>query len=686
MELVIGCDINEYYMQFSYAEAGKEPVMPDFPGVTQVETALCRREGVNQWYEGKEAVKRALAGEGALAEHLFSMLLHTDTIRLSDTEYQLTDLCRLFLERAYTAFVRKAGEELGEEITVRALVLTGRIDPGAHYGKLQEIVKNLPVEDISFQSHEESIFSYLVHQPRRLMGYETQVLDLTSERLVTYRVEMNHKTRPVVVSIEMTETDLYKKKHYASIMEHDRELAKLDQELAEYMQNYTAGRIVTSLYLIGDGFHGDWYQETLKVICRNRKVFAGDNLFGKGACFAAAERIWKGEVSEDFLYLGKDMLQYNVGIRLHDKTGEIYCPLLDAGTNWYEAAGNLAFYIEDTDEIRLQVVPIRGGKKEIVIGLEGLRRPYRSCLLEIAFSMQDKETLELTVLDHGFGSFFAPVMEPFTKKICLAELSDDAGEQENACYVCIGQRLQKPYHVAVHTDIFSLEELCYYITEHADMLDQGFMREDLADAVEQMELFDLAGSLRQLLHFQGSLHTFCRMILEEAAYVSADKMAELMETLTQNEALTPLGRKQKQADGLFSQKAYMQAIALYRELLREETEQANKAVLLEQTGKCMAQLFEYRLAEEQFMESYRLGRKEALHLYLLCRRMQMTKEEFVRFITEHETYYESALTVEQEYEKALQTAEDKIKQMEEMPAMDSLREAYRIMMEQPESV
>ena len=181
------------------------------------------------------------------------------------------------------------------------------------------------------------------------MGYETQVLDLTSEQLVIYRVEMNHKTRPVVVSIETTETDLYKKKHYASIMEHDRELAKLDQELAEYMQDYTAGRIVTSLYLIGDGFHGDWYQETLKVICRNRKVFAGDNLFGKGACFAAAERIWKGEASEDFLYLGKDMLQYNVGIRLYDKTEEIYCPLLDAGTNWYEAAGSLAFYIEDTD-------------------------------------------------------------------------------------------------------------------------------------------------------------------------------------------------------------------------------------------------------------------------------------------------------------------------------------------------
>ena len=212
------------------------------------------------------------------------------------------------------------------------------------------------------------------------------------------------------------------------------------------------------------------------------------------------------------------------------------------------------------------------------------------------------------------------------------------------------------------------------------------MREELVDAVEQMELLDLAGNLRQLLHFQGSLHTFCRMILEEAAYVPDDKMAELMEILTQNEALSPLARQQKQADGLFSQKAYMQAIALYRKLLREETEPENKAVILEQIGKCMAQLFEYRLAEEQFMESYRLGRKESLHLYLLCRRMQMTKEEFVRFITEHEAYYESALTVEQEYENALQTAENQMKQMGEVPDMDSLREAYRGMMEQPESV
>ena len=66
--------------------------------------------------------------------------------------------------------------------------------------------------------------------------------------------------------------------------------------------------------------------------------------------------------------------------------------------------------------------------------------------------------------------------------------------------------------------------------------------------------------------------------------------------------------------------------------------------------------------------------------------MQMTKEEFVRFITEHEAYYESALTVEQEYESALQTAEDTLKQMEGLPDMDSLRETYRVMMEQPESV
>ena len=44
------------------------------------------------------------------------------------------------------------------------------------------------------------------------------------------------------------------------------------------------------------------------------------------------------------------------------------------------------------------------------------------------------------------------------------------------------------------------------------------------------------------------------------------------------------------------------------------------------------------------------------------------------------------LEPEQEYESALQTAEDTLKQMEGLPDMDSLRETYRVMMEQPESV
>ena len=52
------------------------------------------------------------------------------------------------------------------------------------------------------------------------------------------------------------------------------------------------------------------------------------------------------------------------------------------------------------------------------------------------------------------------------------------------------------------TGCLPLEELCYYITVHADMLDQRFMREDLADAVEQMELFDLAEGMQTPLKMQ----------------------------------------------------------------------------------------------------------------------------------------------------------------------------------------
>lgn len=415
MNVVIGYDINEYYAQISYAGEGREPETLQFPTRKEegnIETALCKRKGVNQWFCGKEAVKKGVAGEGTLVEQLWKLFATRETVVIEKQEFSTTRLFNLFLKRTLAWSLQRIEELVGEPVKVKALVLTAEPWQESMLPKFSLVTEGLPVEKecIFFQGHEESLFSYLVHQPERLLGYETGVFDLTGETLISYRVQMNHKTSPVVTTMDReVVTGIVRKKHYASIREQDEALTGLDYRLKEYVEDFTEGRIVTSLYLIGEGFRGDWYKESRKLLCRNRKVYAGNNLFGKGACYSGAERIWPGDVSENFLFFGKEMLRYNVGLTMQSVAGQEYYPLLDAGTNWYEAGAELSFMMEKPDEIALQITPLDGSGSYT----ERLKLPdfpgrdlraFRFCLKA---EMESETKLRIRVMDEGFGQIFA---------------------------------------------------------------------------------------------------------------------------------------------------------------------------------------------------------------------------------------------------------------------------------------
>lgn len=429
MEVVIGYDINEYYAQISYATKGEEPVTLQFPGRKEngnIETALCKREGVNQWYCGKEAVKRGVAGEGVLIENLWRLLKNKETVVIEKKEYAIETLCNLFLSRTLAWAVQNLEENLKEPVVVKAVVITAEPWDDTMREMTKELTKNVlsGCDLISMQSHEESLYYFLVHQDQRLLGYETCVFDLTGETLTSYCAMMNHKTKPIVTTVEKEEVpQIEKKRHYASIMEHDRKLEELDIKLKDYLLSFFEGRIVTTLYLIGEGFQGDWYKESLKILCRNRKVFAGNNLFGKGACYSAAEKIWPGEISEKFLYFGKDMLRYNVGICVWEKEEQKYLPLLDAGTKWYEAKSQTQFMMREAKTIELLITPIDGaGQYTEILQLPIMpEREFMSFCMTLETTMSSKRNLSVCIRDEGFGEIFEKLPIDITYDLVLGE-------------------------------------------------------------------------------------------------------------------------------------------------------------------------------------------------------------------------------------------------------------------------
>ena len=46
-------------------------------------------------------------------------------------------------------------------------------------------------------------------------------------------------------------------------------------------------KMVTTIYVTGKGFDQRWATDALKELCNGRRVFRGQNLFNKGAAYAA---------------------------------------------------------------------------------------------------------------------------------------------------------------------------------------------------------------------------------------------------------------------------------------------------------------------------------------------------------------------------------------------------------------
>ena len=65
----------------------------------------------------------------------------------------------------------------------------------------------------------------------------------------------------------------------------------VDEALLEIAQDACGKGLIGSIFLIGDGFQGDWMKESLRFLCRGRRVFQGNNLFSKGACCGMQEKL-----------------------------------------------------------------------------------------------------------------------------------------------------------------------------------------------------------------------------------------------------------------------------------------------------------------------------------------------------------------------------------------------------------
>lgn len=195
-----------------------------------------------------------------------------------------------------------------------------------------------------------------------------------------------------------------------------------DYQFSAFVKKCCAGKLFSGIFITGEGFDKSWARGSIQTLTEcSRHVFEGNNLFVKGACWTALEKLERHQM-KDRLYLGDDVVRANVTIDVIDDGIQKVLPLVEAGTNWYENGRTIEIIPDGRKDLVLTVTPINGSSHQNVkIDLTGLpERPNRATRLRVSCVCSSVDRCQVTVEDLGFGEFFPATHHIWKQEIHVA--------------------------------------------------------------------------------------------------------------------------------------------------------------------------------------------------------------------------------------------------------------------------
>jgi tetratricopeptide (TPR) repeat protein len=199
-----------------------------------------------------------------------------------------------------------------------------------------------------------------------------------------------------------------------------------------------------------------------------------------------------------------------------------------------------------------------------------------------------------------------------------------------------------PYYVEnISVNLYSLEELCYYITHNAYLLERDFMCEELCTWVEkELKLVQLADRLRDILREQGKLSDFVRIILNENGYCLPNEIRDVCEVILEMEEKSDFECSKIRADRLMEREKYLSCIYEYKRLLDSEDAKNENALIVgniwHNLGTAYARLFLFEEAADCYRKAYKRNQDHAsLKAELFAYRCMHDEPAFTRTAMEN---------------------------------------------------
>ena len=339
-DLIVGIDFGKEYSQICYYDRKGDEArsLSMKAGGNQYEAPciLCWRPEQKDYCVGLEADYFVREKGGVMIDDVYGICEKSDSVLVEGQELAPWEILAQFLQ-GMLKFLGVA--ELVKNTKCVAVTLPGLTEIQVeNFQKAFEII-GFPHEKYMLLDYGESFYYYVLSQKRETWNRSVGWYAFTPENVSFRKMTMNGATKPVTVKLEeAVETEL------------PAEGQERDSEFGKFVQKTLGRDLFSSIQITGDGFSQDWAEQSVRLLCyQKRKVFYGNNLFAKGACAAGKEKT-ENKALKGYRFLSDSLVMADVGMEMRVMGSPTYYPLIEAGNNWYDSKASCEFILDDTEE------------------------------------------------------------------------------------------------------------------------------------------------------------------------------------------------------------------------------------------------------------------------------------------------------------------------------------------------
>ena len=233
--------------------------------------------------------------------------------------------------------------------------------------------------------------------------------------------------------------------------------------------------------------------------------------------------------------------------------------------------------------------------------------------------------------------------------------------------LCQIKKAERPYFIEnISTNIYSIEELCYYLYHNLYLIDASVINEELCMWIQRGTGAAEAGS--EIKTEAGQNYTNAEDVLypifKEINYLTYEELKNLNSRMALLNQESPALRQKRKGDCLVENRMYVNAIQVYQKLLRDRIRTLRERILrlmcCHNLGCAYSYLFQMEKALECFWVSYEKSQSQTtLKTYLLAYRNTRNKKDYEHRVSE--------LKITEELKKELKEAWKEFEKIPEKP-------------------